>query len=339
MTLLVVSAMLTGGNCEPNGMTGPSWQLVLNNLSGGLLSVSGTSASDIYVVGADPGDGKGPLVIHYDGLQWTRLDSGASGDLWWISDRLIGGSFYMGGEGGLLMRYTPSTGQFQPFTTPGTDTVFGVWGDSASDIVACGGDISDPDDSGFVWRFNGAQWASEDLSAINPAGIPVGFKVWGRSANEVYVCGGRGLMLLYGGASWMQLATGTTRTLFTVHGNGGLAVGCGGAQSGVLVEKNGNAFSDVAPPGLLQMNGVFVSPGGTAITVGREGSVAFRGATGWEIQNTGLNLDLLLDYHAAWIDPAGGIWAVGGNIAGEPRTSGVVSYYGTGMIGTTLIDN
>ncbi len=338
LALPFVAAVLSAGNCPQDGMNGPSWQLVLSGLSGGLLSLSGTSATDVYAVGADPGDGKGPLIIHYDGQQWTRLDSGASGDLWWISDRMIGDSFFMGGEGGLLLRYTPSTGQFEQFAAPGTETVFGVWGEDENDVVACGGDLDQPDDSGVVWRFDGAQWSNEDLTSVDPAGIPVAFKVWGRSGNAVYVCGGRGLMLFYDGVSWSELDTGTTRTLFTVHGNDNLAVSCGGAQSGVLVEQNGNAFSDAAPQGLLQMNGVFVPPTGEAITVGFEGSVAFRRAGGWEIEDTGLGLDPTLDYHAAWIDPDGGVWAVGGNIRGEPRTNGMVSYFGEAMIGTTLVD-
>ncbi len=336
LALCVATISLLGGSCPPDGPSGPAWQQVLSDLSGGLLSVSGTSATDVYAVGADSGDGKGPLVLHYDAQQWNRLETGAVGDLWWITDRMIGGSFFMGGNGGLLLRYTPATGQFEQFVTPDNLTVFGVWGEDEDNLFACGGDVSDPETSGFVWRFDGNQWSAVDLSAVEAAGVPVAFKVWGRSSNEVYVCGARGLMLLFDGAAWTRIDTATTRTLFTVHGNATMAAASGGAQSGVIVEQSGDEFADVTPAGLLQMNGIFVPASGEPIAVGREGAVAFRRANGWEAADTGLDLDSLLDYHAVWIDPDGGIWAVGGNIAGEPRTGGIVSYFGEATIATTL---
>jgi hypothetical protein len=338
IVLLPVAALLITGCPPDNGMPVPSWQQVLSNLPAGLLSVSGTSGTDVYAVGADPGDGKGPLVYHYNGQQWTRLRTGATGDLWWISDRQIGSSFFMGGEGGLILSYTPVTNQFERFVTPGIPTIFGIWGLTESNVIAVGGDVNQPDTSGFVWRFDGANWSVEDLSHIDPAGIPVAFKVWGRSANDIYVCGARGTILHYDGMSWSQLPSGTMRTLFTVHGNDSSAAACGGAQSGVLVEQNGATFVDVTPANLLQMNGVFVPIAGEAVAVGREGSVAFRTGAGWEIRDTGLNLDLLLDYHTVWVDPLGGVWAVGGNIAGEPQTAGIVSHFGTQTIGSIVVD-
>ncbi len=71
----------------------------------GLLSVSGTSASDVYAVGTDPDDGLGPYVVHFDGQRWTRLNTAASGDLWWIATPMVGDSFFMAGAGGLILRY------------------------------------------------------------------------------------------------------------------------------------------------------------------------------------------------------------------------------------------
>jgi hypothetical protein len=51
---------------------------VLQNLPAAVLSVSGTSSSDVYAVGADARDGHGPYVIHYDGSTWKRLDTGVT---------------------------------------------------------------------------------------------------------------------------------------------------------------------------------------------------------------------------------------------------------------------
>ena len=90
--LVIGTLLLAAGGCSPttdNPDPQPSWQLVLEDLPAGLLSISGSSDSDVYAVGIDPGDGGGPLVMHYDGQDWNRLNTGASGDLWWISDRPI----------------------------------------------------------------------------------------------------------------------------------------------------------------------------------------------------------------------------------------------------------
>jgi hypothetical protein len=315
-----------------------NWNLVLSGLPGGLLSVSGTAATDVIAVGADPNDGRGPLVLHYDGEQWTRRDSGASDDLWWISDRLVGDSFFMVGENGLALRFRPASGVFEQPATPGDATLFGVWGIRPENVIAVGGDVSEPDTSGVIWRFDGTTWTAVDVTSIDPDGIPVLFKVWGRSENEIYAVGARGVILRYDGANWTQLASPTTRSLFTVHGNDDLVVACGGAQSGVIIESTGGAFVDATPVATLQMNGAFAPPTGDSVTVGREGAIAFRRSDGWGSEDTGLNLDVILDYHAAWIDPDGGIWAVGGNIAGEPRTEGVLSYFGAADIGTEVLN-
>ena len=71
--------LLMGGRCStsPAGPGGsepePAWGVVLSELPGGLLSVSGRSAGEVYAVGTDPGDGLGPLVRRYEGQAWTRL--------------------------------------------------------------------------------------------------------------------------------------------------------------------------------------------------------------------------------------------------------------------------
>jgi len=323
-------ALLAAG-CDP-GTTPPDdqarWQQPLSDLPGGLLSVSGTSATNVYAVGAD-GDGNGPMVVHYDGTDWTRLDTDAVGDLWWISDRPIGDAFFMVGEAGLILRFDRTMGTFEQYPTPADNiTLYGIWGTQENNLVAVGGDPNNPDPSGVIWRFNGQEWTAEDVTDIDPLGIPVLFKVWGRSASEIYACGARGIVLRYDGAAWTEIPTPTTRTLFTIHGNADRVVACGGIQTGVIIELQGDAFVDVTPVGAVQMNGTFSAAGGDSVTVGQEGAVAWRRATNWDVVDTGLNLDPLLSYHATWIDPAGGVWAVGGNLVSEPAVTGLLSYYG-----------
>jgi len=85
---------------------------ILDYMPAALLSVSGTAPEDghshghtvnfeVFAVGADPRDGRGPLVVQFDGGKWHRLLTGQTGDLWWISDHQIEGAFYMCGADGL----------------------------------------------------------------------------------------------------------------------------------------------------------------------------------------------------------------------------------------------
>ena len=80
--------MCTEAGGAPRGLL----RKVLEQVPAALLSISGTSPTDVFAVGADQKDGRGPYVAHYDGTGWRRLDSGASGDLWWISVTPIDGN-------------------------------------------------------------------------------------------------------------------------------------------------------------------------------------------------------------------------------------------------------
>ncbi len=304
---------------------------VLRDLPGALLSVAGTSATDVYVVGADPGDGAGPQVLHYDGEVWRRLATNATGSLWWISVTPIDGSFYMVGEGGLILRYDLATRTFTRYATPGDALLFGIWGASADALWAVGdNNLGDA----VLWRFDGSVWT--DATAQLPEATPALSKVWGRSASEVYAVGQQGTVLRFDGEAWSNASTpaSSERPLFTVHGNDRLLVATGGFLSGAILESDaGLAFTDETPTGLTQMNGVFVPPDSVAVAVGRERSVALRGEFGWELRDS--SEGDFRDYHATWIDPAGGIWAVGGDLS-TILSDGVLAYGGSRAVASTI---
>src|SRR4029079_4504909 len=66
----------TGGTASPTPAPRPQVDFVLQNLPGALLSISGTSASDVYAVGADANDGTGAPMLHFDGERWQRRTPG-----------------------------------------------------------------------------------------------------------------------------------------------------------------------------------------------------------------------------------------------------------------------
>lgn len=337
-----VTAVILLQGCSPD-FTGepqePTWQLVQEQLPAALLSVSGTSQNDVYTVGADPGDGMGPFVLHFDGNDWQRLESGATGDLWWISDRLINNDFWLAGENGLILRFDPDAGTFDRQQTPGTELLFGIWGANSTNIWAVGGNPEELENNigGVIWFYNGANWSVVDLSLIAPNGIPALYKVWGRSVDEVYACGANGVILRFDGTNWLRVDTDTTRRLFTIHGNDTLITAVGGFGSGVIEEYDGFSFNDVADALTPQLNGVYLNADNFGVGVGNGASVVFRGEDGeWVAQTTGLQT--ARDFHGAWVDPNGGVWAVGGNVASDPLIDGIVAYFGERNVATGLGD-
>lgn len=284
---------------------------VLQGLPGALLSISGTGPNDVLTVGSDPPqDQFGPLVYRYDGQRWLRLNSGATGDLWWVSVEPIDGSFYMAGAGGLILRFDPETNAFERQETPTDGILFGVWGTAANDLWAVGDDDSA---GGILLRNDGSGWALQDLSGVVAGAVPALYKIWGRNTDEVYAVGLQGTILRWNGETWSQLQSGTLRSLFTVHGNETQVFAVGGFfEDGVILELDGDVFEDRTPMNMPQMNGVFVPQQGQAAAAGLNTSLARHTATGWRLEHQGLSS--IFDFHATWIDPEGGVWAVGGDL-------------------------
>lgn len=320
--------------CTEDEEAPEEWRFVLESLGGALLSITGTSPTDVYAVGADPGDAFGPLFLHYDGTRWQRYDTGASGNLWWISVEPVDGSFFLAGENGLIIQYDIGALAFSRHAVPSASpTMYGIWAAAGDDVWAVGGRPENPENGGVIWHFDGAAWRAVDTTGIRPGGVPTLFKVWGRNADEVYAVGFDGVALRFDGHDWHEIESGTTRTLFTIHGNDTLVAASGGFISGVLVEDSGSGFNDVAPRAAEQMNGVFIRPDGRGLAAGIGGWTLERIDGVWQRRST--ELDTFLDFHAAWIDPDGGRWAVGGDLT-VALNQGMLAYAGSASVSSDL---
>jgi len=95
-------------------------------------------------------------------------------------------------------------------------------------------------------------------------------------------------------------------------------------------------MADRTPPGAPQMNGVFVSAG-PAVAVGVEGNYALLGGQGWELQPP-VTAAKPMDFHGAWMDASGGIWAVGGDLTVD-KSYGVLAYSGTGGVSPNFVSD
>lgn len=317
--------------CGDNRGEDEHWQLVGSRLNEALLSISGSSATDVWAVGADVG--AGPIALHYDGTSWTRIATGSHGALWW-TQVFPDGTTFMAGEQSTILRSTDGA-TFTRMRTPGLAnyTVFGLWGANPSDVYAVG---SASGRDGFIWHFDGTSWSDVPVTAPVPltAGCdaPGFFKVWGDSAGHVYVVGARGLFLRRDRTGeFAAVDTGTEGTLFTVHGTADRAVmvGLNSDGSGAILEAGiGMGTTTVAPPAIPLLQGVALDADGHGWAVGLQGQILERSNSSWQTARTGLALPDIESLHAVWIDPSGGAWAVGGNVLDTALDGGAMLHWG-----------
>jgi len=99
------------------------WAWVAHSQAAALLGVHGTSENDVWLSGAD--DGRGPVVLHWNGRDWSRAETGVRADLWWVH-ATSGGPVFFGGSDATVLRY--EQGKFERLTTPGLGkyTIYGI---------------------------------------------------------------------------------------------------------------------------------------------------------------------------------------------------------------------
>lgn len=304
------------GNEEPSA---PSWSLVHDGLDEALMSVWGTSEEDVWVVGSDTG--KGPLVMHWDGSAWVRLNTGSSGNLWWVFG-FDAGPVFMGGSGGVILRY--EDGAFATLRTPTEDTVFGLWGASPDSMWAVGGSEGGGD-RGFAWRLEGDEWVPVAALPSDEVRDKALWKVWGSGESDVWLVGSAGAAFHWNGMAVESFSFGGGESVFTVHEAGGRFAAVGGFATGLLFENDGSGWrrnDDSNLPGLV---GVCLTPGGGGYAVGAFGTFVERRGDGW-VQSDGPSTSETL--HSIWVDPGGGLWTVGGQVQALPLMRGVLAYRG-----------
>jgi hypothetical protein len=304
-----------------------SWSWAAKSDAAALLSVHGTAADDVWIAGVD--DGKGPVVLHFDGAAWERKATGVRGNLWWVHATAEGPVFFAG-ESALLLRY--QDGAFERLKTPGLgkDIVYGVWAAAADDVYAVGASAGR---NGFVWHYDGAQFQSVALPDTLPQDEnrdqPGLFKVWGSSTDSVWVAGASGTLLHGNARAGFELVKGGgPEILFTVNARGDHVAAVGGASSGVLLEGHGTTLTDRATPSTPLLQGVWIDDHDQVWAVGQGGTILRSKASGYEGIDPGLDFAAGSSLHSVWVDPTGGVWAVGGDVLTPNLNKGVALHGG-----------
>ncbi|MCA9564236.1 MAG: hypothetical protein KC561_12145, partial [Myxococcales bacterium] len=288
------------------------------------LSAGGTGADDVWLVGAQPAPNTSATVLHFDGTEWSTLDTGVRHTLWWIH-AFENGPVFAAGGGASVVRIEDGTVERLETPVFFGNTIFGLWGATPDDLWAVGGFAGR---AGFIWHWDGATWTDsplpEDFPRNQDGEVPALFKVWGRNADDVWAVGGAGSVVHWDGSAWSVVESGTTEQLFTVTGDEDDVIIVGGSGTGVLLRGGLDGFVDEGPAleaPLLQ--GATVDGDGTLWVAGATGFAA-RLVRGQDWERVDLNLESTpQSIHALWSDGAGHIWAVGGGVLSPALEAGV----------------
>jgi hypothetical protein len=169
-----------------------------------------------------------------------------------------------------------------------TRSLAGVWGTSASNVIAVGEygtilyyDGVDNNGDGSLWdpMMSGTnEWLSG---------------VWGNSSSSIFAVGDRGTILFYDGIDhnkdgslWDPMSSGTIRALRGIWGNSYSNVIAVGEQ-GTILYYNGTAWSAMASGTTEWLRGVWGISSSLVFAVGDGGTIVGYNGASWSVMSTG----------------------------------------------------
>ncbi|MCA9563022.1 MAG: hypothetical protein KC561_06010 [Myxococcales bacterium] len=325
-TCVVVFMLLAVASCDPEpdpepipgpgGYDGDWQELTSLSDSGAFLSIWGRSATEVYLVGGQPDDGR---AFVYDGTQLDELTLPDGPQVYWVHG--TSQTTWFVGDDGLALRSTDGQ-TFEVVETPTDQPLWGVWAAAEDDIWAVGGDARLTQEPAVLLHWDGQSWTEQALPELDRDG-PALFKVWGTSADNVYAVGSRGVLLHYDGSQWTQELAGTAEDLISLWGNGpdNIMV-AGGRANGVVARWNGTEWQSDVLTGVPGLNGVWMDDNGIATFVGVRASVVqMDSATGqWAAED----VDSTLCLHGVWGTTDGARISGGGSLLTSPPFTGLV---------------
>jgi hypothetical protein len=308
--------------CGGGGESLAPFEVVFEDQRASLLSIWSDGADDVWVVGGEDRSGApddlGPIVKHYDGSEWTELDTGERElDLWWVHG-FAGGPIYIGGSGGAILRYQDSDSAPERMETPGIGTVFGLWGATADDVWAVGGTPGGAS-GGFAWHYDGSAWNEIEV----PADIADEGTIWkisGRAPDDIWMSGTLGFTAHYGGGDSLErLDVPLDVSLLGISCNDESFISAGGDPAAV-VENDGSGWVEEEVPVTLGLTGVLMSHD-DAYVVGQTGTILRRDGGDWVAED---EVPTFQNLHGGFIDTTGGVWIAGGNFLAANTSAGVL---------------
>lgn len=154
-----------------------------------LRGVWGSSDNNLFVVGGGLKDASRSVIVHYDGSQWSPVDTGPTNRLsavWGDS----GSDIFAVGDGGAILHYDGAAWVPQESGTEADLTA--VWGSSAPDVYAAGRDPRAG--TAAILHYDGLAWSPiEDVTARERLR-----GLWGAPGGAIFAVGEGGTILACG---------------------------------------------------------------------------------------------------------------------------------------------
>jgi len=242
-------------------------------------------------------------------------------------------STFVVGQNGTILRYSGTS--WLKMNSGNTDSLYGIWGTSSSNIFAVGynGTILHYDsiswskmDSGTTQQLNGV-WgtASNDVLAVGNNGTILRYNgtswskmisettndlygIWGTSSNDIFATGTWGTILHYNGTSWSKMTSEATVYLPWIWGtanNDVFAIG----PLGIILHYNGVSWSGMESETLSWLSGIWGTSSSNVFAIGSGGKILHYDGTSWSVM-TSENTQALTK---VWGSSSNNIFAVGDN--------------------------
>ncbi|MGQ0704102.1 MAG: Ig-like domain-containing protein, partial [Gemmatimonadales bacterium] len=258
-------AVGTGSTILRTDDGGVTWSKMAVADSADLVSVWGTSASNVYAVGSEG------TILHYDGTSWNRmpvLTDRAILEVWGLGPNEI---YAVGFR--TALRYDGTA--WRPLGGAESAELWAVWGSDQAHIFAVGQD-------GVILRLVGGQF----VPVASPTNLLL-LGLWGTGPESLFAVGIQGLVLRWDGSAWTSMPSPTRENLFALWGKSGddiVAVG----DNGAIIHFNGSAWS-LLPQSASGENlrAVYAAPGGAFGAAGWSGTILRRTVSGeWAVGTT-----------------------------------------------------
>jgi hypothetical protein len=159
-----------------------------------IYEIVGFSSSDIYGVGG------GGMILHYNGVTWSPVESPTREDLTSMSK--AGDQLVAVGRNGTIVRFDGSTWRTEPSGT--SAYLLSVWGNAPDTLYATG-------DHGTVLRYDGTQWNA----LIAPPSQLLRCS-WGTTADNYYV--GADSLFHFDGRQWTNTGIVPQNGIWSIWG-------------------------------------------------------------------------------------------------------------------------
>jgi hypothetical protein len=252
---------------------GTTWGTVPEARWRTFYDVYGTSASNVFAVGADG------LIMRYNGTTWSaqRYNGTIVANEPLYAPVIPARKYTLRALWGLpVQNFTVTVGDsgtvlyhdgtsWTDFSVPTDAALTDVWGTDYNNFYATTSD-------GRLMRWNG--FALSYVAGVNAPGAL--HAVWGTSATNMYVAGDGGTLYRYNGSTWTRIWLPTRSTLYAIWGTSSTNMFVGG-EDGALYRYDGTSWiPEKSNGGASQIYGFWGTASGTDLFASGAGGLVIK---------------------------------------------------------------